>query len=677
MRHDHDHRPDEGARPVVARYPEEGERTPGGLVELQRSAGNAATSRLVDDVLGGRGESLPSDVRRVAEAGYGEDFSGVRVHRDAAATRSAEEFDARAYTSGEHVVMPPGNDDLHTWLHELDHVRQQRRGAVEGTDRGDGVRVSDPSDRHERQADANAAGVLRGDHPAAPTGHASTRHAPGHAPTGQGTTGHGPVGRPGTAVQRVLSIGGTALPASPGHSPQARRVWTRVAALPAFQARSAEDQQAMEEQFWKWVEDTPGTPTGHSPWGRKQQQRNYSRIEDLEAGLHGWVAAKPERHAEKEYAAVIADDPDVELQLNSVLYRVAQMIDSLADSDDEDVRTRQRQILRELQQTTTLGPQRGNPNLPQVERPRGWYEYYLTMRGGQADPQILHNISQGVLDVVLRPTGYTFLDKIVVLHDLMEYFGDQRPWNPTGAGTGMLPAVEPELTYSTKDIRDGVRSTTPDRGRTDQGTRNEQASSTRFARRHNLPVWSGASNTTVHLLNLARWVDATTREMTALAHSIFAFWRLYYDHTSLAPHTLHEVMDVAQNFNVPYDPLNRYEGLDHDDVAAEHASLRDSVRARIDDVEQMLGELEEVWEGSDDPRLAAFLQQRSQLLTTLRTFTADFEAADTPEARRALIMRAMHAATHTDLAIKRFVRELQAGGFFDTGSGSESGSGEQ
>ena len=40
--------------------------------------------------------------------------------------------------------------------HELTHVVQQRSGPVDGTDAGGGVRVSDPSDRFERAAVANA-----------------------------------------------------------------------------------------------------------------------------------------------------------------------------------------------------------------------------------------------------------------------------------------------------------------------------------------------------------------------------------------------------------------------------------------------------------------------------------------------------------------------------------------
>ena len=69
---------------------------------------------------------------------------------------------ATAYTVGSHVVFRRGSYSpgspagMRTLSHELAHVVQQRSGAVDGADRGDGVVVSDPADRFERQADAVA-----------------------------------------------------------------------------------------------------------------------------------------------------------------------------------------------------------------------------------------------------------------------------------------------------------------------------------------------------------------------------------------------------------------------------------------------------------------------------------------------------------------------------------------
>jgi ABC-type oligopeptide transport system ATPase subunit len=65
-----------------------------------------------------------------------------------------------AYTSGSHVVIGEGGGGKHTLAHELTHVIQQRQGHVAGTDNGAGLRVSDPSDRFEREAEANARAVM-------------------------------------------------------------------------------------------------------------------------------------------------------------------------------------------------------------------------------------------------------------------------------------------------------------------------------------------------------------------------------------------------------------------------------------------------------------------------------------------------------------------------------------
>ncbi|MEU9924969.1 DUF4157 domain-containing protein [Streptomyces griseoluteus] len=132
----------------------------------------------VPDVLRSPGRPLDDDTRTEMEARLGADFSDVRIHTDTAAHRSAAELGARAYTSGSHVVVGPGGGDRHTLAHELTHVIQQRSGPVSSTPTSDGVSVSDPRDRFERAAEANARRVMAGP---APTAH-------DHAPVGHGRT---------------------------------------------------------------------------------------------------------------------------------------------------------------------------------------------------------------------------------------------------------------------------------------------------------------------------------------------------------------------------------------------------------------------------------------------------------------------------------------------------------
>jgi hypothetical protein len=144
-----------------------------GMVGLQRAAGNSAVSSMVEDepspvhdVVSSGGRPLEPEVRADMEGRLGADFSDVKVHDDSAAHRSAQAVNAHAYTVGSNVVFQrdkydPGSDAGRTMLaHELTHVVQQRSGPVDGTPSGGGIRVSDPSDRYEREAAANAERVM-------------------------------------------------------------------------------------------------------------------------------------------------------------------------------------------------------------------------------------------------------------------------------------------------------------------------------------------------------------------------------------------------------------------------------------------------------------------------------------------------------------------------------------
>lgn len=150
------------------------------LLGLQRLVGNAGVASAVEeerspvhDVVGSGGRPLEPEVRVDMEHRLGHDFSDVRVHDDAAAAASAGAVGAHAYTVGSDVVFqrdsydPSSSQGLTTLAHELTHVVQQRSGPVEGTAAAGGIQVSDPSDRFEREAAANAERVMSGPAPAA------------------------------------------------------------------------------------------------------------------------------------------------------------------------------------------------------------------------------------------------------------------------------------------------------------------------------------------------------------------------------------------------------------------------------------------------------------------------------------------------------------------------------
>ena len=152
-----------------------------GILGLQRAVGNSGVGAMLEeerspvhDVVGsGGGSPLAPDVKGEMESRLGHDFSDVRVHNDSQAHESARSVNAHAYTVGSNVVFQrdrfdPSSSEGKTMLaHELTHVVQQRSGPVDGTSTGGGVKVSDPSDRFEREASANAERAMSAPAPAA------------------------------------------------------------------------------------------------------------------------------------------------------------------------------------------------------------------------------------------------------------------------------------------------------------------------------------------------------------------------------------------------------------------------------------------------------------------------------------------------------------------------------
>ncbi|MFE7464227.1 DUF4157 domain-containing protein [Streptomyces sp. NPDC057499] len=186
----------------------------GGMGVLQRAAGNSAVRAMLqrkeerngeeerspvhDVVSSGGGAPLDTDTRTDMEARMGADFSDVRVHTDSAAHESAKGVGAHAYTVGSNVVFqrdaydPSSPQGRTTLAHELTHVIQQRNGPVDGTEAAGGIRVSDPSDRFEREAVANADRVLADPAPTA------AAEAPAPAPASASAAGPAAVQRAAT-----------------------------------------------------------------------------------------------------------------------------------------------------------------------------------------------------------------------------------------------------------------------------------------------------------------------------------------------------------------------------------------------------------------------------------------------------------------------------------------------
>ena len=142
---------------------------------MQKQAGNSAVASvlapsrgdLVRSVIDSPGRPMDSGVVDMVRGATGDDASGIQVHEGPDAAEAAHSVEAEMFASGNHIVAPKGLDittreGAFKTVHEVHHiVNQQAKGPVEGTDTGDGLKISDPGDRHEQEADQAAARAVR------------------------------------------------------------------------------------------------------------------------------------------------------------------------------------------------------------------------------------------------------------------------------------------------------------------------------------------------------------------------------------------------------------------------------------------------------------------------------------------------------------------------------------
>lgn len=139
---------------------------PEAVLQLQRRAGNRATSHALRQSSGSVEARIPAGGRPLAaplrdemERRFGEDFGAVRIHTGEHAARSAASLSAKAYTHGRDVVFsagrfaPQSRAGKQLIAHELAHVVQQ--GRAHAGDRQDRAQA-------ERSADVAAAGISCG-----------------------------------------------------------------------------------------------------------------------------------------------------------------------------------------------------------------------------------------------------------------------------------------------------------------------------------------------------------------------------------------------------------------------------------------------------------------------------------------------------------------------------------
>ena len=119
-------------------------------------------SQISNEIQRARGGGMPLDTGLQNQMGghFGRSFDGVRVHTDQRADRLSQQIQARAFTIGNDIFFRQGAYEPHsgagrrTLMHELTHVTQQSGGASSGGT----LKLGDPNDRHEHEAERVASG---------------------------------------------------------------------------------------------------------------------------------------------------------------------------------------------------------------------------------------------------------------------------------------------------------------------------------------------------------------------------------------------------------------------------------------------------------------------------------------------------------------------------------------
>ncbi|MFH8446391.1 hypothetical protein ACH4D3_34920 [Streptomyces sp. NPDC018026] len=445
-------------------------------------------------------------------------------------------------------------------------------------------------------------------------------------------------GRWPTPVQRTVAVNGKIYSNSrtdaneKNHEP----LWKDVEAFarsqpPERQKEFDTYQTAMKQQLVKWIDDqgtgeknvAGGTGKHHPLYGRKARNHSFPEVGQLYASLLGWVRQKSGRHREKELAQDVKGNDELELNLDILMAKVHGWVKGI--KDHEPYRDRYPKIIEELK-TGLVGTEQ-----------YGTYRTHFDVTAAKTNPAAKTGINGNMLAVLEKPEKYDMRDKVVVLHDVMEYFLAARHGDET-AGSGILEAPTADQKVGTSSIdADGKRTgSVPSKGMSvDRNlhfiTRDEQDATTALARQNNIPVWVGQSETTARMMNLGAKAGAYTQELGAAAWALFAFWRLDYDHTvTWGYHTLHEVLDMASNFGVEYNALDREKGLEMFQPGGRLQMLsqwREHLAQEVPKLEEPVRDHDRRAAASKAPSLAGHLAHLKQMVGELGRIAKEVEAA--------------------------------------------------
>lgn len=317
----------------------------------------------------------------------------------------------------------------------------------------------------------------------------------------------------------------------------------------------------LRRQLGKWVEDKVGAPSNSNPdFGRKNQPRVYKDYKDLAIALVGWVDAKTGRHLEKEHATRIQGNDAISYHLDSVLLKLNRLVGTHAMAST---------IYAELASPQTAIVREGKPHKWNI------YQNYFAGKGAQKE------LPSEYVRVMQQPANYDVREKIGILHDLMHYFYEKKQQDSTvdiltlpalsasvlsaSGGTERQPYSRPNNGQIRHTMLDAQKLVKPEHmpGQADSvGVSDEEAHpSYQYARVKKLPMYGRHSGSAARMMAIARRDGGRAEEVSAVGWAIMSYWRRNYDHTSIPYHTTHEIMDFAPDFDVDYNPDDRFAGL--------------------------------------------------------------------------------------------------------------------
>ena len=510
-----------------------------------------------DDLLQGKIEmlqqkpnktGLPDNLKSGVESMSGFSMDDVRVHYN---SDKPAQMQAHAYAQGTDIHIASGQEKH--LPHEAWHVVQQKQGRVQPTMQMQGVGVNNDSSL-EREADVMGEIVFQ--------------------KKSQSIPYQMPINISSTTVQRYLKVGEKDFTEEYAKGKKLDVLVEEVLDSldrinPAELAPITMDEvKQCRLELSKWISDDTGVITARSNpvFGRKIQIRNYKNYMDLRSALLGWVRAKEGRIVEKKLARNVIDNVKINALLTTVLTNIYTI---LTDA--------QRAALSQTE--TEYFKWFNNPSFRAVK---------LKQNVPYDTAPAIYPLPQNVIIVLQNPDQHPFRTKISAIHDLMIYCrSNVFPLNVRDETYLATTGTEME-----KFVRRPLISQIPYNAETRKGcafnttrlevSEEEASSDFKFARLHNIPMYGRHSLTSKAMANLTKYAaverakkedkdetisevqDEIKNQIKAVAYSIMALWRVYYDHRSMPYHTLHEVMDVLSEFGIGYNPSGRYEQMEAD-----------------------------------------------------------------------------------------------------------------